>query len=355
MLAETAHSWTTTWVRAGTTIHASPRPSYCLPRLTVLSGCCRYGVTDMALGFRPGIKDTIRDGISFWVQTLKQCARNDKSLPCYGRENIADMYAIVAQSKCPSSPAKQFSLSETNFAFFFIVIFLMGPLFLVLNVVGLFTPRGAQHRSPLVSCASIRWRIFSQPSAQSILTSKPPKSERANPSKLLEFIVHALQSPHLCNLRAIKSRKLETPGELDDQVLQAACGVDFSDPSHPFCDVDKEGRRLQRRFRMALEAYYLRTDARAWMFLRTLHRELLIKWKKRGELLNPRMARSTSHVDSKINFIEDSIRKSFQLRRIVLRSLSQCVRVRRMSDRQTVHDVTVSVAKNHPRPEAAEF
>jgi hypothetical protein len=72
-------------------------------------------------------------------------------------------------------------------------------------------------------------------------------------------------------------------------------------------------------------------------------------------LLNPQMAIGTSYVDSKINFVEDSIRESFQLRCIVLRSLSQCVHVRRMSDWQTVRDVTVGVAQNHPRPEAAEF
>jgi hypothetical protein len=130
-------------------IDASPQVEYvqaaeCQLKLVIPGQPLNYGVTDMALAVRDGLDSHTLDSITYWIQSLKQCARNDRSPHCYGRENIAAMFDVYTKSTCGSADQNNQaieSLSYKSFTLFYTLIIGVGVLLVVTS---------SETKSPLV-------------------------------------------------------------------------------------------------------------------------------------------------------------------------------------------------------------
>lgn len=117
-------------------IDASPQVEYvassdCQLDVVIPGQPLDYGVTDMAIGVRDGLDPHIGRSITYWIQSLKQCARNDPSPHCYGRENIATMLDVYTASNCrgASGAYQAGSLSYRSFVLFYTLLIVVGTVF----------------------------------------------------------------------------------------------------------------------------------------------------------------------------------------------------------------------------------
>jgi hypothetical protein len=179
-------------------IDASPQVEYiqaaeCQLKLVIPGQPLNYGVTDMALAVRDGLDSHILDSISYWIQSLKQCARNDRSPHCYGRENIAAMFDVYTKSSCGTDQKKQGiePLSYKSFTLFYTLIIGVGVLLVV---------TASDTKSPLVRfwkySLSSRWKrcVAKMCCCRAEQGAEPTKEQVAEyPQRLGELIADVIQ------------------------------------------------------------------------------------------------------------------------------------------------------------------
>ncbi len=318
-------------------IDASPQIEYvqaseCQLNLVIPGQPLSFGVTDMAIGVRGGLDSHVLDGITYWVQSLKQCARNDRSRHCYGRENIAAMYDVYTKSACPGTGAISKnavrSLSARSFSLFYALIIVVGVLLVITS----------KKKSPLVRywnySLSSRWKkciaALTKPlrccrSEATAAVADETINDFHQLGELIADVILQIGTSHGAERRSQLVSRLITvinPGRKPSPELQRELAsykklLDYLFPSLNDDDDEKmhdalsrvrvtvsrsqssgkenkQFRKLQNNIFDALEAYYMRFHVESWMYLMELRAQLEKKYEhianvmKRGLKSNTR-------------------------------------------------------------------